>query len=224
MTIQEAMLARHSVRQFEEGPLKEAHMDGIMSLIRAINQESGLHIQLILDDPDCFDTFWAHYGKFSGARHYLALVGQKNRPDLQRLCGYYGEKLVLEVQRMGLNTCWVAGSYDRRNCQVKKAEGEKLVCIIALGYGLNDGRPHRSKALGKLCNLPEDAMPDWFRAGMEAALLAPTAINQQRFYVILENDQVRIKDKRGPYSQIDLGIVQYHFEVGSGRKVLTTSS
>ena len=59
-------------------------------------------------------------------------------------------------------------------------------------------------------------MPDWFRAGVEAALLAPTAINQQKFEINLNEDgTVDFIDKGGVLSKIDIGIVKYNFEVGS---------
>ena len=51
------------------------------------------------------------------------------------------------------------------------------------------------------------------------ALLAPTAINQQKFAINLGADEaVEFVDKGGVLSQVDIGIVKYHFEVGSGRK------
>ena len=48
------------------------------------------------------------------------------------------------------------------------------------------------------------------------ALLAPTAINQQKFEIRLnEDDSVSFIDKGGIHSKTDLGIVKYHFEVGA---------
>ena len=62
-------------------------------------------------------------------------------------------------------------------------------------------------------------MPDWFARGMEAVLLAPTAMNQQKFYFTLEGDRVRARAGRGFLTKMDLGIVKYHFEAATGRKV-----
>ena len=50
---------------------------------------------------------------------------------------------------------------------------------------------------------------------MEAALLAPTAINQQKFHFTLDGDTVRAKAGLGPCAKIDLGIVKCHFEIGA---------
>ena len=66
------------------------------------------HIQLVTDEPKAFDGFMAHYGKFSGVKNYIALIGKKG-PKLEETCGYYGGKgLVLLAQQLGLNSCWVA--------------------------------------------------------------------------------------------------------------------
>ena len=63
-------------------------------------------------------------------------------------------------------------------------------------------------------------MPDWFKAGIEAALLAPTAVNQQKFTFTLDGDTPSVGvSANGPFVRLDLGIVKYHFELGSGRKI-----
>ena len=72
----------------------------------------------------------------------------------------------------------------------------------------------------QLCRLEEEGMemPAWFRAGMEAAMTAPTAVNQQKFLLTLMRDGETVKAKAlmGPCSKMDLGIVKYHFEIGAG--------
>ena len=218
MDIKEAIIARHSVRQFQDEPIPEELQARLRELIDACNAESGLHMQLITDDPECFDTFLAHYGKFRNAKNYFALVGPKTLPDLEELAGYYGQKLVLEAQMMGLRTCWVAGTYGRGKCKADKAAGEKLVCVIAVGYGENDGTKHKNKPLASLCSVPEEEMPVWFKNGVKAALLAPTAVNQQKFRISLEGEEPVITAGRGPMAKIDLGIVKYNFEAASGHK------
>ena len=95
----------------------------------------------------------------------------------------------------------------------------KIVCVISLGYGETQGSVHKSKAVEKLCDIPENEQPDWFKEGLEAAILAPTAINQQKFHVSLKDGEPVIKAKSGPMTKIDLGIVKYNFEAASGHKV-----
>ena len=137
-------------------------------------------------------------------------------PDAAELCGYYGEKLVLEAQMLGLNTCWVGLSYKKVPGRYTIAKGEKLHLVIALGYGTTQGVMHKSKTIDKVSKCHGN-MPEWFRAGVEAALLAPTAVNQQKFRFELIGDRVRATTGWGFYSKVDLGIAKLHFEIGSGK-------
>lgn len=219
MDIKEAINQRHSVRQFQDKPLEPEAVNRLNELIENCNTESGLHFQLVINEPDAFNTFMAHYGKFTNAVNYIALVGKKDLPDLDEKCGYFGERIVLEAQMIGLNTCWVAGTYGKKKCRAVIGKDEKLVCVIATGYGENQGKMHKSKPLEKLCGEKPEDCPDWFREGVDAAVKAPTAINQQKFYISLEGDEAKIVSKGGPMSKIDLGIIKYNFEAASGHKV-----
>lgn len=215
MDILEIMKARHSVRQYNGKKIESGIRETLTALAGECNSESGLNIQVIFDEPKCFDSMMAHYGKFSGVENYIALVGKKDA-GLDEKAGYYGEKLVLKAQELGLNTCWVAMTHGKSTAEIKK--DEKLACIIALGYGAVQGVAHKSKPVEQLCNCASD-MPDWFSKGMEAALLAPTAMNLQKFYITLEDGKVSARAGKGFYTKMDLGIVKYHFEAVTGRKV-----
>lgn len=216
MTKLEAIERRHSVRTYLDRPLEPEVISRIQEEIEQCNRESGLHIQLVTKEPKAFGGFIAHYGKFSGVTNYLALVGTKGA-DLEELCGYYGERLVIVLQQLGLNTCWVALTYQKVPSAFTICPGEKLTAVIALGYGKNQGTPHVSKPMENVTDVVEPA-PRWFRNGVSAALLAPTALNQQKFTLCCDGTDVTAKAGAGFYTKIDLGIVKYHFEVGAGRE------
>lgn len=175
MNIMEAMNALHSVRQYSEKPLSETDLSALAEEISRCNEESGLHIQLVTDEPKAFGGFMARYGKFSGVKNYIALIGKKG-PALEETCGYYGERLVLLAQQLGLNTCWVAMTYSKIKTAFTVESGEKLCIVIALGYGITQGTAHKSKSAGSVMKA-EGTVPDWFQRGIDAALLAPTAMN-----------------------------------------------
>ena len=156
----------------------------------------------------------AHYGKFRGVTNYIAMIGKKG-DNLEEKCGYYGERLVLKAQQLGLNTCWVAMTYSKVPSAFSIHKGEKLCIVISLGYGENEGVAHKSKPFEKVVKSAQQ-VPEWFKNGVEAALLAPTAMNQQKFVFTLNGNQVSAKAGIGFYSKIDLGIVKYHFEIGAG--------
>lgn len=213
MEIIELMKERHSVRQYTDKKIEKEKREVLNTLIAKINQKAGLHIQIIYDEPKCFNSMMAHYGKFDGVNNYIALVGEKSKSD--ESLGYYGEQIVLKAQELGLNTCWVAMTHGKSKAQIDK--GEKLVCLISLGYGKTAGAAHKSKRLSEVCNYKKD-MPEWFLSGMEAALLAPTAMNRQKFYFeLLPDNSIKITCGKGLYTKLDLGIVKYHFEVVSGK-------
>lgn len=212
----ELMKQRHSVRSYLPTLLEPEKIQALEAEITACNQEGGLHIQLVTNDDRAFEGLMAHYGKFSGVRNYIALIGKKS-PELEEAIGWYGQRLVLKAQSLGLNTCWVAMSFRKGaakgRCQL--AADEKLVCVLALGYGATQGTAHKSKPLEAVCTA-EGSMPGWFRAGVAAALLAPTAMNQQKFRFTLENGRVRASAGTGFYTKTDLGIAKYHFTLGAG--------
>lgn len=215
MDMTEAMKVRHSVRRYKDKSLDGEIISALEAEIESCNKESGLHIQLVTDEPKAFDSFMAHYGKFSGVTNYIAMIGKKGT-DLEEKCGYYGERLVLRAQQLGLNTCWVAMTYTKIKTAFSLEKGEKLCIVIALGYGETQGVAHRSKSFDQVARA-EGEIPAWFRNGVKAALLAPTAMNQQKFQFILDGDKVRAKPGIGFYAKIDLGIAKYHFELGADK-------
>ena len=211
--LKRAIPLRHSVRRFTDRLPDEEQIRILREAIAQINAESGLRIGLAIDEPEAFRAGKPSYGSFSGCRNYLIMAGKKG--DDEKI-GYYGEKLVLLAQNIGLNTCWVALTFERNKVRAGIGEGEKLFDLIALGEGITQGTPHKSKPLEKLAALNEQS-PAWFRAGVEAAALAPTAINQQRFFIEQTGERtVRAKAFFGPCSKTDLGIVKCHFEIGAG--------
>ena len=96
----------------------------------------------------------------------------KKGPSLGEDCGYWGEKLVLPAQQLGLNTCWVGMTFKRVKGAFEVAPDEKLCIVISLGYGTTQGVAHKVKVTSEVSNVTESS-PAWFRRGVEAALLAP---------------------------------------------------
>ena len=214
MDLETAIKERHSVRKFSDAPLSNAVKGALIDRIEEVNRLSGLHIQLVTDEPKAFSGGMVKYGDFSNVYNYIAMIGPKT-PDLDELCGYYGEYLVLRAHQIGLNTCWVGMKTGSAPGAYKVGSNEKLCLVIAVGYGETDGKPHRSKTPEQVSNLKEGD-PDWFRSGVEAALLAPTAMNQQKFHIERHGRRVSIKAGLGFFTKVDLGIVKYHFEIGAG--------
>ena len=224
MTLLEAIEARHSVRQYRDEPIPKDILSILRDRIREINLETGLHIQLVTNEPKAFSGPIA-YGSFSGVSNYLVMAGKKG-DDLDEKVGYHGERLVLLAQTLGLNSCWAGLSYRKIAGTYELESDEKIALYIALGYGQTQGNSHKVKTVREVSNA-SDITPKWFKRGVEATLLAPTAVNQQKFRI----EFLGFKDYGGVpkvaarplfsmvgYSKIDLGIVKCHFEIGAGKE------
>ena len=221
MADEEAVRQRHSVRQYTDEPISEADRTALRDEIERCNAEGNLHMALVCDEPEAFAGGLAHYGSFRGVTDYIVIAG-KPAADLDQRAGYYGEKIVLLAQKLGLNTCWVALTFKKRLVRRSIEPGDKLAIVIALGHGSTQGAPHKSKAASAVSSCPGTA-PVWFDRGVELALLAPTALNQQKFRFELLDDATQAGKPRvkattgfGSYAAVDLGIAKLHFELGAG--------
>lgn len=226
MTINEAIVARHSVRQYIEKPIEEQIVARLKEEVDICNKEGNLHIQLVTNEPRAFDAAIAKWGRFRGVSNYLAMIGPNGADEA---IGWYGERLVLLAQTLGLNSCWVGVSFRKQPDKYVVGKGEKLHCVIALGYGVNQGVQHHIRPMdmfvavnGSMMNRQMDVvLPEWFKRGMEAALLAPTAVNQQKFFFELISERTVAAHAQFTlvgYGKMDLGIVKYHFEVAAGKE------
>ena len=219
MTILEAIKARHSVRKYSDKPLEAPAADALNAEIQKCNAESGLNIQLVLEEPKAFASGMWKYGQFSGVRNYFVMAGPKGKEAEEKI-GYYGERLVLLAQTLGLSSCWVGLTYKKIPGAFTLREGDTVHCVIALGYGITPGVQHPLKPVDNFYEC-EGTAPQWFLDGMQAALLAPTAINQQKFrFILREGNKVETKTffSMAGYTNIDLGIAKYHFEVAAGKE------
>ena len=219
MTELEAIKARHSVRKYTSTPIEAQKAAVLRAEIEKANAESGLNIQLVLDEPKSFSTGMWKYGQFSGVNNYLVMAGPKGS-DAEQKVGYYGERLVLLAQTIGLNSCWVGLTYKKIPGTYTLRSGDTVHCVIALGYGTTPGIQHPLKPASQFFEA-QGPVPEWFSRGLEAALLAPTAVNQQKFRFILHPGnkvQAQTLFSMAGYTNVDLGIVKYHFEVAAGKE------
>lgn len=209
------MKERHSVRQYTDRKIPEEIRQKLSDEVATLNLESGLDMQIFFDEPECFSSAMAHYGKFAGVQNYLAIVGKKRR-NLEERAGYYGEHFVLTARSLGLNSCWVGLTHGKSHAVI--GNGEKQAVVICFGYGENQGQPHHGKPLSELCSV-DGEMPDWFEKGMEGAMLSPTAVNQQKFRILYDGNRLRAETTgRGFFTKMDLGIVKCDFELASGKR------
>ena len=210
MDILKLMEERHSVREYLDKSIEEDKKEILNAYIEKVNKEYDTNVQIFYDDERCFKNASASYGNFSGCKNLIALVGKD-----EEKCGYVGQLIVLKAQEIGLNTCFVFLTYERSYVKglVKVNKGEKIYCSIALGYGKTNGHERKSKSEEQVLKLIGDR-PEYLDEVVKAALLAPTAINQQKFKIICENGEISIKKTHpGVCLDTDLGIVKCNVDL-----------
>lgn len=218
MTLLEAIQSRHSVRHYISEPLTQDIVNTLQTKIDECNRKGSLHIQLVLNEKKGFSGMMA-YGSFSGVENYIVMAGRKSH-DLDERVGYYGEQLVLLAEQLGLGTCWAGISYRKVKGTYQLEADEKIACMISLGYHDDPGRNMRKKTPEQISNVSSNT-PEWFRKGVEAACLAPTAVNQQKFsfeYIAPDKVMANKGFSMIGYTKMDLGIAKLHFEIGAGKE------
>lgn len=214
-----AIRERHSVREYRiDRHIESEKIDRIKNAVDEINHNcTGCSFRLVSDEPKAFGGRWASYGNFKGVSNYLVIAADKNKSfDIE--CGRRGEELVLLLQHLRLNSCWVGLTYKKIDGAYKIGKHDSIRCVIAFGYGADtEWKKHKIKSPSEVSNISESS-PEWFRKGIEMALLAPTAVNQQKFFFKFEENN-NVAAIRRPsligYSRIDLGIAITHFLIGA---------
>ena len=212
--MKQAMRQRHTVRKFASEPLSPELISQLNDRVRANNERLGLAISLKVGDesalPGALKLFFA-----KGVRNYFVLAGS-DRPGLDEDLGYASADLTLFAQPLGLNTWWIGGTFSRKNVE-RAVSGKKVIGIVAVGFGATPGVAHKSKTAPEVSSY-EGPEPQWFADGVQAALLAPTALNKQCFRIAGAGNKVSISENGGAFSGADIGIVKYHFELGAGNE------
>jgi nitroreductase len=214
MAITKAMRERHTVRRYADKPIPADIVQKLEERIALDNDTYGTAVKLMVDDARAFNAA-LKLVLAKGVRNYLILSGD-DAPDLEERLGWCSADIMLYAQELGLNSWWVGGTFSR-GAVSKLVADKKVIGIVALGYGVTQGKPHKSKTPDQVSEYKGEA-PVWFKEGVEAALLAPTALNRQAFRIEGEGDRVSITYEKGAFSGADLGLVRYHFEVGAGKE------
>ena len=213
--MRQAMKERHTVRQFDGTPLTEAEKSTLQTRVDELNKNYDLDIALIESEKSPLSFLGKTLMSGKEVHSYFVLAGE-DRTDIDEQLGYAGSDLCLYSQINGLNTWWMAGTFNRSYVK-GLVRGKKLVSIIAVGHGKTQGVPHKSKTKDQVSSYEGEA-PEWFDKGIEAALLAPTALNKQNFTITGKGNMVTLTYKSGPMSGIDKGIIKHHFELGAGKE------
>lgn len=217
MNIKELITQRHAVRHYKDKEIPDEVVAKLQQEIDKCNSENGLNFRFVQDEPKALKSGLFGLYRFTGVRNYIVLIGPDNPEALDKI-GYFGEQLVIKIQAEGLNTCWVGGSYKFIQETMQVNDGEQLYCIICVGYGKDNGKPHKSKSIDDVVDVGD--YPEWFYEGVKGALLAPTALNRQHFKFSYKDNCAYAVSPNNAYDRLSLGIVKFHFEMFSGHKLI----
>ena len=211
MTVLEAMRKRHTVRKYKDIALTEENIKMLNERIKENNQKYNLNMKLMINNKKALSTI-AKLIFAKGVKNYFILAGDISS-DLEEKLGYCSADLMLYAQTLGLNTWYIGSMFNSKVAQF--VDGKKVVGIIAVGYGSNEGMPHKSKTILEVSRY-EGEMPEWFKKGVEAALFAPTAFNKQEFMISGKGNEVHIENDNDIFTGVIRGLIKYYFELGAG--------
>jgi len=216
----DAVWKRRSVRKYLDRHIEGDKIEILRESVRSLNEASGLTIEFV-EDSDSFHSIKTF--RFKNVRSVIVLKGKANDPDLYEKCGYYGEHIVLEATSLGLGTCWVALTFNKKSESLNIKGDEEMVCVISVGYGAEamaeptsvPDTPHRkTKSVSDFLN-GNTNVPDWVTAGVKAAQFAPTAMNRQRTRFHFVDGTLSAETPGGRLNMVDFGITKFHFELAA---------
>ena len=179
MTIREAMEKRHMVRKYKDTVLPEEIVKKLNERIEALNKEHHLNLVLRTEDGTAFAELIDKLIT-KNAKNFIILAADSSE-GVEEKIGYCSADIMLYAQELGLNTWWVGASFNK-DAVKKECPNHTVYGVISIGYGEEQGSVHRSKDDFEVCSYEGEA-PQWFKDGVEYALMAPTAFNRQSFYI-----------------------------------------
>lgn len=226
MNLKKAMEIRTSSRHYLGQPVAREQAEKLFALARELSSASGLNFHVVLESGEPFRGIRRSYGLLSGVRNYLLIAGKPGMPDFLEKAGYYGERWLLEATMLGLGTCWVGGSYDKRALDIKLDPEEEPALVIVFGHTperepfkdrlLKKAMHRKSKGVEELLNT-NGVPPNWVLEGMKYVALAPSAAHRQPVRFTCSGDSVMASvPGKMNFEWVDLGIAKFHFQTGVG--------
>jgi len=232
---QAAIPRRRSRRRFDSAALDSSQLAGLETICREFRPFPQARAILVTESPDrVFKGAVGPYGKVKGSPAFIAFVGDMDDPHVQEKVGYLGEGIILEATAMGLGTCWVGGFFRREVAEslVGVGESERILAVTPVGHAVENlsleekvmtgfGWNHRRKSLAKLVSgMDEAQLPGWMKSALEAARMAPSAVNRQPWRFRLEPGCITVSVDAGRIDfgisrRLDCGIAMLHIEVAA---------
>jgi hypothetical protein len=230
----QAIPKRVSRRFYDGRPLAPEILEQLRRVCSDFRPFPGARAVLLNNPPSELFRSLGPFGRISRVPCAVVFIGDKSSPDMPVAVGYTGEGIMLEATALGLSTCWVGGFFNPSVAAslAKIAENETIPAITPIGYTGEEStlseklmkgfaRGHKRKPLAKLTTeMAESAWPEWTKKALEAARLAPSAVNRQPWRFRIQSDSITVfEDRLTPgyniSKRLDCGIAMMHIEAAA---------
>lgn len=249
-SIEEAIKNRISVRHYKNQHIESEIFHQLQAFINDLsnpfNCKVNFHRFDIEDNAE--QQKLGTYGVIKGAKHFLGASVAQGDFTLEA-CGYEMELVVLFLASLNIGTCWLGGTFNRKEFvkSLKISEDELLPIITPIGYAHNER--HLQEIVMRKMVKADQRLP-WkslfFDGDFQTPLgkerakdyafvcdmvrLAPSASNKQPWRIVFHNQAFHFFEYKTPgYSsafsydiqRIDMGIAAAHFELAARDKGLS---
>ncbi|MGO3751641.1 MAG: nitroreductase family protein [Peptoniphilaceae bacterium] len=241
-SIEDAIRKRYSVRNYDGERIKKGKIEEIKNFINSLENPFGAKVNFHflegeeLENKENLGT----YGVIKGAKQYIGVTIDLSEDMALESLGYEFEILVLYLASMGIGTCWLGGTFNRKAFAKAMEIGEKEIFPIMSPYGYPAKKKHIKEKImrgvikadkrfswDKLFykddfnkNLKRQDVKD-LELALEMVRLGPSASNKQPWRIVIKDNICHFYEEQSPgYSsgvydiqRIDLGIAAAHFDL-----------
>ena len=201
MTLKEMIYRRKSCRSFTDMPVEEETIEKIKAFsMKPLYPGIRVHWQIVARNQVKCICPWT-------TQQLIAVYAEEKDGYLENV-GFLFQQMELYLQALGLGVCWLG--LGRMNPKTTEpVEGMKFVIMLAFGYPKGeqlryDVKEFKRKELEKIADQPNPKL--------EAARLAPSAVNSQPWYFTHEGGSVRVYCNQIG-TRLDAGIAMAHLYV-----------
>jgi Putative TM nitroreductase len=235
----DAIAVRRSRRRYGDRSVAAAALATLHAFCAENQLVPGVRVQLTQDTEHSvftgiLDKVGDGFGRVEGAPWLAAFVGPEGS---ETEVGYLGEAFILQATALGLDTCWVAGTFDRRRATklLSLKPGERAIAVTPVGHALERkavvervmSSAVRAAARRQIEEIASATAishwPAWALTAVEAARLAPSGANRQPWRFRLAGGALVMSSADDPYwtAPIDFGIAMLHVELGAAHEGVT---
>lgn len=236
--IKETIEKRRSVRSYDGRRVPDELLAELFEYIETVRNPFDIPVCVqVLESGDGSAQKLGTYGVIRGTTQFLA-VSVPKVPMAMEAAGYSFEELVLYATHLGLGTCWLAGTFDRKAFTeaLNLGENEIMPVISPIGF------PAEKRSIGETlmrAGMRSDKRKNWeelffsgdfatplrresagkFAEPLELLRLAPSATNAQPWRIVLDSEGVhfyaRMAVEELAIQRVDLGIAANHFDLAA---------